>query len=496
MSTVYRAVDPDGNTVALKVLAIHLAADQTALRRFENEIKVLGKLMHPNIVRLYGADLRGNPPFLVIEHVEGEPLDKRVTRSGPIDYRAYAQILDDIARALDYAHTQDIIHRDVKPSNILIRRSDGLCKLTDFGVAKSPELTAFTATHARVGSAYYMSPEQVEGALELTPACDIYSLGVTSYLALTGRHPFEGGNEIAIARQHLETRPVHVSDVNPSVPRVVGDTIQKALEKLTYRRHASAGVFADAYRIAVADVAAGRVSNAASPRRDSGSGEDRLPSAATAAAAAAPTRDASLEAATRAAAVPNSPRAATPVAAPPAPVVIAAPRRPARRSNWMLAATAATFAVLCCLLGLVGVLIARNIGLGIGSPLPFGQGASQPFQPFPYPTPLATIWPTVTPVWRSIADDLNDAATTMFATVQPDPSRVETILLVTPTAPTPGASAPAPTVTPHVLRPTATLRPRPIPPVVPRYPTPPLIAPPPPPPPPLGSPLVIITSAP
>lgn len=252
MSTVYRAVAPDGSIVALKVLAIHLAADRNALIRFQNEIRLLEELDHPNIVRLRGADLRCTPPYLVMEYIEGMSLERWVTQKGVLTPRELGPLLSDVGRALDYAHDEGIIHRDVKPSNILIRRSSGRALLTDFGIAKSADVTAFTATHARVGSIYYMSPEQIEGRLELTRASDVYSLGVTAYLALTGRHPFEGTNEISIARKHLEVQAQHVSSVNSEVPQRVGDVVMRALEKHAYRRHETAGDFVRRFRAAVA----------------------------------------------------------------------------------------------------------------------------------------------------------------------------------------------------------------------------------------------------
>jgi serine/threonine-protein kinase len=320
MSTVYRATAPGGGTVALKVLAIHLAADRNALVRFQNEIRLLEDLEHPNIVRLLGADLRCNPPYLVMEYVEGMSLDRWVTQQGVLSVQDLGPLLSDVGRALDYAHDEGIIHRDVKPSNILIRRSTGRALLTDFGVAKSADVTAFTATHARVGSVYYMSPEQVEGRLELTRASDVYSLGVTAYLALTGRHPFEGTNEISIARKHLETTARHLSEIAPEVPRRVGDVVMRALEKQPHRRHETAGDFARRFRAAVA------AHEAAEQER---------------------TRRASRRA-------PRGERAAVP-----APVPVAQPprrsRRRSRRTDGWVPFTLAVFAVVCCALGVVGI---------------------------------------------------------------------------------------------------------------------------------------------
>jgi serine/threonine-protein kinase len=241
MATVYRATAPNGNLVALKILAIHLAADPTAHVRFQQESNL--SLSHPNIVRVLDSGIDGDTPYIVMEYIAGESLDKWIVRAGKLTPQELAPILLDVARALDYAHGRNIIHRDVKPSNILIR-ANGRAMLADFGIAKAAGATAYTATTARVGSVFYMSPEQANGMIELTPATDIYALGVTAYYALAGRHPFEGDNEIAIARQHLDLLPRHVSDVNPAVPRSAGDVVMQALAKSPLQRPASAGAFA------------------------------------------------------------------------------------------------------------------------------------------------------------------------------------------------------------------------------------------------------------
>jgi serine/threonine-protein kinase len=244
MATVYRATAPDGNLVALKLLGIHLANDKTAVNRFKNESQ-LG-LVHPNIVRVNNAGVIDETPFIEMEYVPGESLDRLILREGPLTPAQLAPILEDAARALDYAHDKGVVHRDVKPSNILIR-SDGRAMLADFGVAKAAGITAYTATTARVGSVFYMSPEQAAGAYDITKATDVYSLGVTAYFALSGRHPFDGDNDVAIARQHVDQIPPHLSVVKPDIPRPVGDAVMAALEKNPGRRPASAGAFARAF---------------------------------------------------------------------------------------------------------------------------------------------------------------------------------------------------------------------------------------------------------
>lgn len=248
MAAVYRATAPNGRLVALKLLPPHLAADATMRARFEQESN-LG-LNHPNIVRVNRSGVVDGTPYIEMEYVTGESLDRLVARAGPLSPEATARILLDAGRALDYAHARGVIHRDVKPSNVIVR-TDGSALLADFGVAKAMGITAYTATMARVGSVFFMSPEQAAGAFEITPASDIYSLGATAYYALTGHAPFEAGSDVAIARQHIEQPPRHVGDLRPTVPRAVGDVVMWALQKLPSQRPVSAGAFARSFAAAL-----------------------------------------------------------------------------------------------------------------------------------------------------------------------------------------------------------------------------------------------------
>ena len=248
MATVYRATAPHGNLVAIKILDRHLAADPVARLRFQQESTL--ELMHPNIVRVLEHGEQDGQSYIVMEYVAGESLDRLVARKGRLTPEAFAPILTDVARALDHAHKHGIIHRDVKPSNILIR-TNGQALLGDFGVARSLEQTAYTATQTRVGSALYMSPEQAAGMYELTPASDIYSLGVTTYYALCGRHPFEGASEIAVARMHIDESPQPPSAVAPDIPKPVSDIVLWALHKRPAFRPQPASQFASEFRRAI-----------------------------------------------------------------------------------------------------------------------------------------------------------------------------------------------------------------------------------------------------
>lgn len=440
MSIVYRATEPGGRTVALKVLAMHLAADPTAQRRFANECRVLRALNHPNIVRLIAADASGTPPFIAMEYVEGQTLDKLVTRAGTFTPRAFAPILIDIGYALDYAHGQSVVHRDIKPSNILVRAENGRAMLMDFGVAVMPDFTAFTATHARVGSVFYMSPEQVEGRIEITPASDIYSLGVTAYVALTGNHPFEGTNDIAIARKHLDQIPAHVSDLNSAVPRAVGDVVMQALEKLTYKRQASAGLFARQFR----DAAAAGVAKLAATMPDAA--PDVLTHGARSTQSAGASRRVES----------NAPSPAGPAAAQTSPAPIAPESMDWPRLFKPIALLGAL--LLCCAILAVGSSVLNTVSLpalstataGVPPMSAAGQGPDA----------------TMNPMIETIATDL--ARSGQSATQYGDPGDIATSVPFVPTAAsasevvghvTPAATyaLPAPWETP-------TLMPRPLPP--------------------------------
>ncbi|MCS7060975.1 MAG: protein kinase [Anaerolineae bacterium] len=248
MATVYRATAPHGNLVAIKILDRHLAADPSVRLRFQQESRLT--LMHPNIVRVLEYGEHEGQPYIVMEYIAGESLDRLIARKGCLTPQEYALILDDVARALEYAHKHGVIHRDVKPSNILIR-PNGQALLSDFGVAKLAEQTAYTATRSRIGSALYMSPEQAAGAYELTPASDIYALGVTTYYALCGRHPFEGENEIVVARMHMDDPPRPLHELRPSISKPVSDIVLWALHKRPAFRPQSAGQFAAEFRRAL-----------------------------------------------------------------------------------------------------------------------------------------------------------------------------------------------------------------------------------------------------
>jgi serine/threonine-protein kinase len=205
MGTVYRGrYTKTGQVMAIKVMAPGIGStNASAMDRFEREITVLKQLNHPNIVRLFGAGKTQGARYFAMEHIEGESLDRVMSRRGRMTWEEVVVLGQQLCLALQHAHDKGIIHRDLKPSNIMIL-SDGTLKLTDFGIAKVSDLEALTATNCTVGTAAYMSPEQCKGQSDLTPKSDLYSMGVLFYELLTGKKPFAADNAMEMFLQHVQ----------------------------------------------------------------------------------------------------------------------------------------------------------------------------------------------------------------------------------------------------------------------------------------------------
>lgn len=243
MGSVYRVRNViSDRQEALKILLPDLSQAGDLAERFIREIKVLASLHHPNIAALHTAMRVNRQLLMVMELVEGEPLDQ-LLRAGQVTLTQGIDYLCEVLSALHYAHSRAIVHRDIKPANVMIT-SSGSAKLLDFGIASAaasgdPRLTA---TGIPVGSLYYMSPEQVR-AQPLDPRSDLYSVGITLYELCTGRRPLTGDSNFMIMRAHLETRPVPPSELNPSIPSELSWTIMKAIEKDPNLRYQSAQEF-------------------------------------------------------------------------------------------------------------------------------------------------------------------------------------------------------------------------------------------------------------
>ncbi len=244
MGVVYRARDTElGRDVALKVLS---AAGPGLDERFAREGRAAARLQHPNLVRVYDVGEASGVRYLAMEHVDGPPLDAVPAPESPAELRARVVLLEKTARALDHAHREGVVHRDVKPANILVDR-DGEPRLADFGLARvADEERGLTRSRTAIGTPAYMAPEQVKGDLAAVgPRSDVYSLGVILYESLAGRTPFRGATAVEIFDRILREEPVPPRRLEPSAPADLETVCLKAMARDPRDRYASAGEFAD-----------------------------------------------------------------------------------------------------------------------------------------------------------------------------------------------------------------------------------------------------------
>jgi serine/threonine protein kinase len=230
---------------AMKSLLSYADAEPELAERFAREIKVLAKLEHPNITSFRTAFRVGNELLMIMEYVEGSSLDRKLSLEKLEMWRA-VQYVCEVLGALSYAHLSGILHRDVKPSNILIGQGDKV-KLTDFGIASITGDLGLTMTGRTLGTLYYMSPEQMKSE-PLDSRSDLYSIGVTLYELVTGRVPFKGDSFYAILKAHLESKPVAPINIVPEIPAELSNIIQKSLEKKPVDRFQTADEFRAALR--------------------------------------------------------------------------------------------------------------------------------------------------------------------------------------------------------------------------------------------------------
>lgn len=235
---VFAGRQPDGTPVAIKVLKSRYAGDPQFASRFRNESETAAKLEHPNIIRIRSVAKMGEHVYFAMD-LCADSLSARLTREGPLPEEVILGIARDITAALEFAHQQGVIHRDLKPDNVLIR-SDGSAVLTDFGIARAVSgYTASTGVNMTIGTPHYLSPEQAQGR-PLDPRVDFYALGVTLYKAATGEVPFSSTDWFELARMHVEDPPPSMRKKRPELSKRFERVVMKCLAKHPDDRYANA----------------------------------------------------------------------------------------------------------------------------------------------------------------------------------------------------------------------------------------------------------------
>lgn len=240
MAVVYKGKDRLLNRyVAIKILRPEFTKDAQFVENFKRESQAAANLQHPNIVSVYDVGKEGNIHFIVMELIEGRPLSDIIKERAPMNYKDAIEITRQVASALSMAHRNDIVHRDVKPHNIMMTR-DGMAKLTDFGIAKAvSDSTLASETSRIIGSVHYFSPEQARGAY-VDERSDIYSLGIVLYEMLTGQVPFDGDNPVQVALMHINDEITPPSKLVSGIPPALEKLVMKATDKFQSNRYRNA----------------------------------------------------------------------------------------------------------------------------------------------------------------------------------------------------------------------------------------------------------------
>lgn len=251
MGSVYLATHERlGRRVALKVIAPALAHDDDFRARFLREARLAASLDHPHVIPVYDADEVDGVLFIAMRYVRGSTLQQLLRDAGPLSVAETVRIVEQLGSALDAAHAEGLVHRDVKPANVLLAEPDGHVYLCDFGLAKPMSSASTTQTGFFLGTADYSAPEQIEGR-PLDARADVYSLGAVAFHCLTGRPPFARDTEFAVLQAHLGEPPPEVTTLRPELPLEIDRAVATALAKRPEERYASAGQFARALREAV-----------------------------------------------------------------------------------------------------------------------------------------------------------------------------------------------------------------------------------------------------
>ena len=239
MATVYKAkCNILKRYVAVKVLRDEFTTDEEFIKRFNTEAQAAASLTHPNIVSIYDVGHEDNIYYIVMELVQGKTLKDIINEDGALPWKWALNVSIQVASALEMAHKNNIVHRDIKPHNIIITE-DGIAKVTDFGIAKAVSNSTITAFGTTIGSVHYFSPEHARGGYTDAKS-DLYSLGVVMYEMLTGRVPFDADTPVSVALKHMQEKPVEPMKLNPTIPYAVNKIIMKAMEKDPNERYQSA----------------------------------------------------------------------------------------------------------------------------------------------------------------------------------------------------------------------------------------------------------------
>ena len=251
MATVYKATDKVlKRDVAVKILRDEFTTDEEFIKRFDVEAQSAARLTHPNIVSIYDVGVEDNLHYIVMELIKGKTLKEIILEErGPLPWKWSVNVAIQIASALETAHRNNIIHRDIKPHNIIITE-DGIAKVTDFGIAKAVSNSTITAFGTTIGSVHYFSPEHARGGFTDAKS-DLYSLGVVLYEMVTGKVPFDADTPVSVALKHMQEKPEEPVEVNPNVPIAVNNIIMKALQKDTNLRYQTATDMLDDLRKAL-----------------------------------------------------------------------------------------------------------------------------------------------------------------------------------------------------------------------------------------------------
>ncbi len=224
--------------VAIKVLRSEFTNDEEFVKRFKIEAQAVASLSHPNVVSIYDVGHEDDIHYIVMEYVDGLTLKEYITKNGALDWKDAVKITAQICSAIEHAHKNNIVHRDIKPHNILLTK-EGIAKVTDFGIARAVTSSTITMVGSTIGSVHYFSPEQARGGF-IDEKSDLYSLGIALYEMVTGRVPFDGDSPVSVALKHIQEKPLEPVKIVPSLPYGVNEIIMKAIQKDQNIRYQSA----------------------------------------------------------------------------------------------------------------------------------------------------------------------------------------------------------------------------------------------------------------